>query len=100
MKGLTAFLAAAALLFACTRAPEPYGPVPSPGQLAWQKMEMNMFCHFGPNTFSGLEWGNGTEPEDIFNPAMMDCGQWVGVARAGGFGGIIITAKHHDGCWL
>ena len=100
MKGLTALLAAAALLFACTRAPEPYGPVPSPGQLAWQKMEMNMFCHFGPNTFSGLEWGNGTEPEDIFNPGMMDCGQWVEVAKAGGFGGIIITAKHHDGFCL
>ncbi len=52
MKGLTALLAAAALLFACTRAPEPYGPVPSPGQLAWQKMEMNMFCWNGATALS------------------------------------------------
>lgn len=63
-------------------------------------MEMNMFCHFGPNTFSGKEWGDGTEPEDMFNPSQLDCNQWVDVAKAGGFGGIIITAKHHDGFCL
>ncbi|MBQ3881991.1 MAG: glycoside hydrolase family 29, partial [Bacteroidales bacterium] len=37
--------------------PEPYGATPSPQQVEWQKMEMNMFAHFGPNTFTGLEWG-------------------------------------------
>ena len=48
--------------------PKPYGPVPTAAQVAWQRMEMNMFCHFGPNTFTGLEWGEGTEAEDIFIP--------------------------------
>ena len=60
-------------------------------------MEMNMFCHFGPNTFTGMEWGLGTEAEDIFNPTAMDCGQWASIAKAIGFKGIIITGKHHDG---
>ena len=80
--------------------PEPYGAIPSPQQVEWQKMEMNMFTHFGPNTFTGLEWGLGTEAEDIFNPSALDCGQWAKVAKATGFKGIIITGKHHDGFCL
>lgn len=80
--------------------PEPFGACPSPEQVAWQQMEMNMFCHFGPNTFSGAEWGDGTEPENIFNPTSLDCLQWAATARAAGFKGIIITAKHHDGFCL
>lgn len=81
-------------------APEPFGPVPSPQQLEWQKMEMNMFAHFGPNTFTGREWGLGTEAEDVFNPTDLDCSQWTEIAKAAGFKGIIITGKHHDGFCL
>ena len=86
---------------ACTvRAPEPFGAVPTPDQLAWQQMEMNLFCHFGPNTFTGAEWGTGAEREDIFQPTDLDCRQWTSVARAAGFRCIILTAKHHDGFCL
>ena len=88
------------LAVSCAKAPEPFGPVPSASQLAWQKMETNLFVHFGPNTFSGVEWGDGTEPEDLFRPSELDCRQWASVARAGGFRGIILTAKHHDGFCL
>ena len=96
-----AFVLAATLLVtaACTEKPFE-GALPSPHQLAWQDMEMTMFCHFGPNTFTGREWGEGTEAEDLFNPTDLDCRQWVRTAKAAGFKGIIITAKHHDGFCL
>ena len=90
----------ALLSLAACSSPEPFGPVPSEAQLAWQRMEINMFCHFGPNTFSGAEWGDGSEHEDLFTPRALDCRQWVDVAEQAGMKGIILTAKHHDGFCL
>lgn len=107
MKLIVSNLAAAILLcclltISCQQAaaPKPFGAIPTPQQVKWQRMEMNMFCHFGPNTFTGEEWGNGKETEDIFNPTAMDCSQWVSIAKEAGFKGIILTAKHHDGFCL
>ncbi len=100
MKRSLLILTAALVAVACTSEPKPFGPVPSKAQLAWQRMEINMFCHFGPNTFTGAEWGSGEEAKEVFAPTALDCRQWVDVAEQAGMGGIILTAKHHDGFCL
>lgn len=83
-----------------TGGPAKVGPLPSPRQLRWEDTEFYLFTHFGPNTFTDLEWGKGTEKEEVFNPTALDCRQWCRIAKAAGARGIIITAKHHDGFCL
>src|SRR5947208_4322333 len=54
---------------------------PTPQQLAWQEAELTMFFHFGMNTFTDREWGDGTEDPRLFNPTELDARQWAHVAR-------------------
>jgi alpha-L-fucosidase len=75
-------------------------PRPSPSQLLWQRDELAMFIHFGVNTFTDREWGDGTESPPIFAPAALDARQWARTARAAGFRAMVLTAKHHDGFCL
>lgn len=74
--------------------------IPSPKQEAWQQLELTAFLHFGINTFTDREWGDGTEHPALFRPDSLDTDQWVRTLREAGFGMVILTCKHHDGFCL
>ena len=75
-------------------------PRPTPAQLRWQRDELAMFLHFGVNTFTDREWGDGREDPSIFAPSALDAMQWARTARDSGFKSLVLTAKHHDGFCL
>ena len=91
---------AAVLALPGIRVPHLPRPVPSASQLTWQQDELAIFIHFGVNTFTDREWGDGTESPAIFSPSALDARQWARTARAAGFRALILTAKHHDGFCL
>ncbi|WP_158827473.1 alpha-L-fucosidase [Mucilaginibacter lacusdianchii] len=80
--------------------PAPYGALPSQSQLNWHEMEMYCIIHFGVDTYTNKEWGYGDEDPKLVNPAKFDAIQIVGAAKAGGFKGVVVVAKHHDGLCL
>jgi alpha-L-fucosidase len=71
--------------------------LPRPNQKAWMRLERTFFIHFGPNTFRGVEWGNGREDPSVFNPTELDAEQWIRSVKDGGGKLVILVCKHHDG---
>lgn len=73
---------------------------PNNRQLIIQDMKFYAFVHYGVNTFTNREWGNGKEPESIFNPKSQNTDQWCAAIKDAGMKGVILTCKHHDGFCL
>lgn len=70
---------------------------PTANQLSALKNEFIAFIHFGPNTFTRVEWGNGKEDPKIFDLKELHTDQWCMAMKNAGMKMVIITVKHHDG---
>ncbi len=71
--------------------------LPTKNQYDYKKLEYTCFIHFGPNTFTRKEWGNGFEDPKVFNLQNLDTDQWCKTAKEAGMKLVMFTAKHHDG---
>ena len=75
--------------------------LPNENQYNYQKEELAAFCHFGPNTFNEIEWGEhygDSTPNEIFTLTKdFDADTLVSAIKDAGFHKLIVTAKHHDG---
>ncbi|GMA31060.1 alpha-L-fucosidase [Litorihabitans aurantiacus] len=71
---------------------------PSAEQWDWQQDKLSAFIHFGINTFTQVEWGEGDEDPTLFDPTEeVDTDEWVRALADAGYRRVIYTAKHHDG---
>lgn len=76
-------------------------PVPTERQALWMETEFYAFFHYGMNTYTGVEWGNGDEKESTFAPTKVpNPRQWLEAVKAAGMKGGIAVIKHHDGFCL
>jgi len=77
-------------------------PAPRPALAARlaEGPEIIGIVHWGLNTYTDREWGFGDEDPAMLNPAKFDADQIVGACKAGGLGGLVVVAKHHDGFCL
>ena len=74
--------------------------VPTERQLAALENGFIGFLHFGPNTFTRREWGDGFEDPSVFDLKELHTDQWCEVMKDAGMKMVILTVKHHDGFCL
>ena len=81
-------------------APQKDAVIPDANQYQYHKKGLSAFCHFGPNTFNEIEWGEhygSKTPDEIFKlEENFDAEMLVKALKEAGFGTLIVTAKHHD----
>ena len=70
---------------------------PTGNQLSALRDEFIAFIHFGPNTFTRREWGDGMESPSVFALKKLDTDQWCGTMKVAGMKKVLLTVKHHDG---
>jgi alpha-L-fucosidase len=74
--------------------------VPTPEQIDWHEMEIEMFVCLDPCTWQGREYDDHSTPLSEIHPDRLDTDQWCEVAQLIGAKQILFVAKHTGGfCW-
>ena len=74
--------------------------LPSKAHLQYHDREIMALIHWGPNTYTGQEWGFGNVPPSVVKANRLDPVQWIEAAKAAEIKSIVLVAKHHDGFCL
>ena len=74
--------------------------IPSDAHLKYQDREIMALIHWGPNTYTGQEWGFGNVPPSVVVPSRLDPVQWVAAMKAAEIKSAVLVTKHHDGFCL
>ncbi len=82
-----------------------FGAAPiTEAQRLYLEDEVIAIVHWGLNTYTGNEWGDGTTNPSTALPQSIgdtiDPVQWAQSMKAGGIRKVILVAKHHDGFCL
>ncbi len=73
---------------------------PGPGHLEYQRREIMALIHWGPNVYTGQEWGYGNASPSLITAKKLDPNQWVQAMKAAEIKSVVFVAKHHDGFCL
>ena len=85
---------------AAAGSPPSGGPLPRAAVQRYMDMQLGMFLHFGLNTFTNQQSGDGNatrHPPSAFAPVSLNTSQWVSTARALGAKYMCLTAQHEGG---
>ncbi|MGN0854689.1 MAG: alpha-L-fucosidase [Kiritimatiellia bacterium] len=87
-------------LLCAAPAEAPYGVLPTSAHLDYHAREVIAIVHWGPNTYTGQEWGFGNVSPEKVTPDRLDPEQWVRAMADGGIRAVVLVCKHHDGFCL
>lgn len=90
-------LPAVLILSGALAQPHPRPAQPTPEQIAWHEMEIEMFIHFAPNTWQNRDYDDHSTSLSKINPTQLDTDQWCEVARSFDAKQIVFVAKHVGG---
>lgn len=93
-------MAAQGVAAADNAAVAPFGVLPTQAHLDYHAREIIAIVHWGPNTYTGQEWGFGNVSPERVTPDRLDPEQWVRAMADGGIRAVILVCKHHDGFCL
>jgi alpha-L-fucosidase len=82
-------------------APAGLAPLPTPSQVALQRMELMGYMHFGLETFDPTDTGDpARDVPALFNPTSFDPGQWMTEFKNVGAGQVVLVVKSSLGFCL
>lgn len=77
--------------------PQPFGPIPTEQQLAWQEIETRATICIGLGAYHTIPILDGSADPSLFNPLDFDARRWAVTLKSFGIGAVTVPARRSDG---